>query len=308
MSRRCSNCGSLKVAEVTQNAGFSYGKALAGQIVFGPVGAVAGINGKKQTFFQCQSCGQSSDHLMDDYFSNYIDSIIKSGNESQLASMKQSYPGIEWEAESKVAPTSHVSASTTVGKQDISSLDDEEQTVIIKQAIQAYCSSNNINIFKNSDLKALLTRQLCAEELCYNWATSQLVEEGFLTKEWINDDLYYRYYSNFDDVRENVNKIKTENEKRQLGVNIYNNNKQKILENIFSIARSFPSLTIPLDEFNAMFAKMLNDNGWSDDETVTEGIWFSFTHFEVDNRRRPLYYSYNFDEPGKTKIVFKNLP
>ena len=114
MSRRCSNCGSLKVAEVTQNAGFSYGKALAGQIVFGPVGAVAGINGKERTVFQCQNCGQSSDHLMDDYFSDYIDSLIKSGNQAQLASMKQSYSGIEWEARSTVASTAPVSAPATV--------------------------------------------------------------------------------------------------------------------------------------------------------------------------------------------------
>ena len=39
---------------------FSYSKALVGTAVFGAVGAVAGINGKKTVTYKCNKCG----HIM----------------------------------------------------------------------------------------------------------------------------------------------------------------------------------------------------------------------------------------------------
>ena len=36
---------------------FSYGKAAVGVLVFGAVGAVAGINGKKMVTYRCDKCG-----------------------------------------------------------------------------------------------------------------------------------------------------------------------------------------------------------------------------------------------------------
>ena len=44
-----------KVSET--NNQFSYGKALVGTVVFGAVGAVAGINGKKTVTYRCDKCG-----------------------------------------------------------------------------------------------------------------------------------------------------------------------------------------------------------------------------------------------------------
>ena len=46
-----------KVSEV--NDRFSYKKAAVGTLVFGAVGAVAGINGKKTVTYQCDKCGHS---------------------------------------------------------------------------------------------------------------------------------------------------------------------------------------------------------------------------------------------------------
>ena len=45
----------IKVSET--NNQFSYGKAALGALVFGPVGAVAGINGKKTVTYRCNKCG-----------------------------------------------------------------------------------------------------------------------------------------------------------------------------------------------------------------------------------------------------------
>ena len=44
-----------KVSET--NDQFSYGKAALGALVFGAVGAVAGINGKKTVTYRCDKCG-----------------------------------------------------------------------------------------------------------------------------------------------------------------------------------------------------------------------------------------------------------
>lgn len=42
-----------------QSAGYSFGKGLVGTALFGPVGAVAGIGGKKThtVTYQCSNCG-----------------------------------------------------------------------------------------------------------------------------------------------------------------------------------------------------------------------------------------------------------
>ena len=44
-----------KVSEA--NNQFSYGKAALGTLVFGAIGAVAGINGKKTVTYRCDKCG-----------------------------------------------------------------------------------------------------------------------------------------------------------------------------------------------------------------------------------------------------------
>lgn len=57
----CPSCGSLfewKYVD-TQKEGFSFGKAALGSVMFGPVGAVAGLDGKKKSVFYCSKCGFS---------------------------------------------------------------------------------------------------------------------------------------------------------------------------------------------------------------------------------------------------------
>lgn len=62
---RCAICGSPNVIKQESNDGFSYKKAIVGTAVFGSVGAVAGINGKKTTAFVCPDCGSSLPNPMD---------------------------------------------------------------------------------------------------------------------------------------------------------------------------------------------------------------------------------------------------
>ena len=44
----CAVCGSSSVRSTQESDGYSYKKGIAGTLVFGVIGAVAGINGKKK--------------------------------------------------------------------------------------------------------------------------------------------------------------------------------------------------------------------------------------------------------------------
>lgn len=54
----CPKCrvGYLRAISERQG-GFSGGKAVAGALLFGPVGLVAGALGKKKKLYQCNKCG-----------------------------------------------------------------------------------------------------------------------------------------------------------------------------------------------------------------------------------------------------------
>ena len=73
---RCAVCGSPNVVKIEKNDGFSYSKALAGTVVFGTVGAVAGINGKKSYAYSCPDCGTTLPQPMDSVTKEKIDLVM----------------------------------------------------------------------------------------------------------------------------------------------------------------------------------------------------------------------------------------
>ena len=73
---RCAVCGSPNVVKIEKNDGFSYSKALAGTAVFGTVGAVAGINGKKSYAYSCPDCGTTLPQPMDSVTKEKIDLVM----------------------------------------------------------------------------------------------------------------------------------------------------------------------------------------------------------------------------------------
>ena len=71
---RCSACGSPNVITETQkDGGYSFKKGLFGALLFGGVGAVAGINGKTKQVFKCPDCGQTMDAPMPEEVKLLID-------------------------------------------------------------------------------------------------------------------------------------------------------------------------------------------------------------------------------------------
>lgn len=52
----CPVCGKFW-SQQSVDSSFSAGKAAAGAILVGPIGVVAGINGKKRRTYSCRHCG-----------------------------------------------------------------------------------------------------------------------------------------------------------------------------------------------------------------------------------------------------------
>lgn len=73
---RCAACGSKSVSYGTKNEGFSVGKAVAGTIFFGPVGAVAGTAGKKKGYYHCGACGSDLGYCMSNFAEEDINNAL----------------------------------------------------------------------------------------------------------------------------------------------------------------------------------------------------------------------------------------
>ena len=61
---RCAACGSPRVMVGSEKDGFSYKKAVAGTLVFGMPGVVAGLDGKAKQVYKCPDCGLTMDAPM----------------------------------------------------------------------------------------------------------------------------------------------------------------------------------------------------------------------------------------------------
>ena len=96
---RCRYCGSTSIHSATEHKNFSTGKALAGTIVFGPLGAGAGLLGKEINGFRCAQCGSFMEHPMDTLTERMVnDAIYSARNNQSFVSYdyyKSQYPNIE---------------------------------------------------------------------------------------------------------------------------------------------------------------------------------------------------------------------
>ena len=86
---RCQFCGSKNIAFVTKNEGYSVAKGIAGQLLFGQVGAVVGINGKRKQTYSCSACGQDQTIPMEDGIEASIDRALFINDISKLKMYKK---------------------------------------------------------------------------------------------------------------------------------------------------------------------------------------------------------------------------
>ena len=110
MTMRCRFCGSTSLHEDTQHKTFSAGKAVAGAVVLGAVGAAAGFIGKEKKGYRCGACGSFMELPMDTFTAMQIDTAIRDaakGNVTLYHYYKSQYPNIETVT---VAPQASVTA------------------------------------------------------------------------------------------------------------------------------------------------------------------------------------------------------
>lgn len=104
---RCRFCGSTSLHTDTQHKTFSAGKAAAGAVVFGVIGAAAGFIGKEKQGYRCGACGSFMELPMDTFTGMQIDTAIqkaKKGDTTLYSYYKAQYPNIENVATAQQAP------------------------------------------------------------------------------------------------------------------------------------------------------------------------------------------------------------
>lgn len=88
---RCRYCGATSLHADKQHKTFSTGKAVAGAVVFGPTGAIAGMIDKDQDGYRCGACGAFMDAPMDLLTEHSIDSAISDAETGRDISKYQYY-------------------------------------------------------------------------------------------------------------------------------------------------------------------------------------------------------------------------
>jgi len=90
---RCRFCGSKSLHEDTRHKNFSAGKAVAGAVTFGAVGAAAGFIGKEKKGYRCGACGAFMDTPMDFFTESQVDSAIRQAESGGSRSLFDYYRG-----------------------------------------------------------------------------------------------------------------------------------------------------------------------------------------------------------------------
>ena len=92
----CAACGNPDIIVEDTKSGYSMGKGIVGTAVLGPVGAVAGLDGKKTTSYYCPKCGARLDHCMPDYQVNNILTLLKNPeiNRSSIEKAHERFPNM----------------------------------------------------------------------------------------------------------------------------------------------------------------------------------------------------------------------
>lgn len=127
----CAACGNPDIIVEDTKSGYSMGKGIVGAAVLGPVGAVAGLDGKKTTSYYCPKCGARLDHCMPDYQVSNILMMLKNPemNRSAIEREHERFPNMMmpkgWVSENSTG-TANVSETMTtqkiLGKPDYSEL------------------------------------------------------------------------------------------------------------------------------------------------------------------------------------------
>ena len=81
---RCRYCGSKIIHPETQHKNFSTGKAVAGTVMFGVIGAAGGFIGKDVKGYKCGTCGAFQETAMDIGTESSINSAVNNARDPRI--------------------------------------------------------------------------------------------------------------------------------------------------------------------------------------------------------------------------------
>lgn len=229
----CAACGNPRVIIEKDREGYSLAKGLVGSAVLGPVGALAGADGKEVTVFYCPKCGARLHKCMPEYEVSNILKLEKEARTSafskaELDKLRVKYPNMLWPEDLdriwNKKSDQHERKSVYSNEQDKpSALSDDanNQRIVfsgdIKKDIKDYL--NNINAPVNySEVKDHFQKSSYSEIVIIN-GLLELVEDGLIK--------YYRdYFALVRDLGEMI-------QLKECG----NDNRKKLEEEFFSFKK-----------------------------------------------------------------------
>lgn len=119
---RCRFCGSQSIQPDTEHKNFSTGKAVAGAVLVGPIGAVGGFAGKAKKGYRCAECGAFMETPMDLSTELSIDSAVRQvetlGQTDLLHYFQKQYPNVRANVKAASEPSSVLSVDPTSSAPD----------------------------------------------------------------------------------------------------------------------------------------------------------------------------------------------
>lgn len=135
---RCKFCGSTLIHSAHDHRNFSAGKAVAGTIVFGPLGAGAGMLGKDIEGFRCTQCGAFMERPMDTLTEKMVNDAIydakKGTSYISYNFYKGQYPNIETVQVENRNNTERVSLHFSNNTKTVKAINVEKDTMKVKRS------------------------------------------------------------------------------------------------------------------------------------------------------------------------------
>ena len=144
---RCKFCGSTHIHSAYDHRNFSAGKAVAGTIVFGPLGAGAGMLGKDIKGFRCTQCGAFMERPMDTMTEKMVnDAVYDAKKGTSFISYnfyKGQYPNIETVQAENNKNIERVSLHLSDNTTSVKAINVERDTLKVKRSFKTNCKNFN---------------------------------------------------------------------------------------------------------------------------------------------------------------------
>ena len=190
----CAACGNPNVIVETEKDGYSLAKGLVGSAVLGPVGALAGADGKEVTVFYCPKCGARLHKCMPEHEVSNIIRLLKDAKTSSFAKssldkIKEKYPNMLWPEEldriwnevSKHSARSNLDSNEQDSPFDILSNGNNQSISFsgdVKKDIKDYLNVTNAPV-RYSEIKDSFQKSTYSEIVIIN-GILDLIENGLI--------------------------------------------------------------------------------------------------------------------------------